>query len=126
MTALSAIPLRSAPAIRRPLSGYERLFLAVDKINGFNFGIAVSFGGAIADVRWKAAFEQVQRRHPLLNAGINEEDPRAPYFASGAGLPIPLAFQLRTSSTAWQRVMESAIAEPFDLSTGPFIARYRS
>ena len=105
----------------RPLSSFERLFLAFDKINGFNFGIAVSFSSAIPDDRWKAAFEQVQRRHPLLNAGINEEDPHAPYFTSGAGLPVPLAFQHRISSIDWQRVMESDIAEPFDLSTGPLL-----
>jgi hypothetical protein len=121
MTALSATPLTSASAMLRPLSGFERLFLALDKINGFNFGIAVSFSGTIADLRWKTAFEQVQRRHPLLNAGINEEDPHAPYFTSGAGFAIPLAFQRRISPTDWQRVMESDIAEPFDLSKGPLL-----
>jgi hypothetical protein len=34
MTGLSGTPLRSAPAMLRPLSGFERLFLALDKING--------------------------------------------------------------------------------------------
>jgi hypothetical protein len=121
MTTLSATPLTSSPAMLRPLSPYERLFLAIDKINGFNFGIAVSFDSAIADARWRAAFEQVRKRHPLLHAGINEEDPHAPYFTSGADLPIPLAFRPRISSTDWQRVMESDIAGPFDLSTGPFV-----
>jgi hypothetical protein len=120
MTVLSATPLRSTPAMLRPLSSLERLFLAIDKVNGFNFGVAVSFGGAIAEGRWRAAFEQVRRRHPLLNAGINEDDPHAPYFTS-AGLPIPLAFQPRISSTDWQRVMESDVAEPFDLPTGPLL-----
>ena len=121
MAALSATPLRIAPAMLRPLRGFERLFLAIDKINGFNFGIAVSFSSVIADVSWKAAFEQVRRRHPLLNAGINDEDPHAPYFTGGADLPIPLAFQRRISSTDWQRVMESDIAEPFNRSTGPLL-----
>ena len=41
----------------RPLSGFERLFLALDKINGFNFGITVGFSSAIAEGRWRAAFE---------------------------------------------------------------------
>lgn len=45
MTAVSAPTMTSAPAMLRPLSGYERLFLAIDKINGFNFGIAVCFRG---------------------------------------------------------------------------------
>lgn len=121
MAVLSETPLRSAPAMLRPLSGFERLFLALDKINGFNFGIAVCFGSAIAQARWKRAFEQVQRRHPLLNAGIHDEDPNAPYFSRGGGLPVPLSFQRRVSSADWQRVMEGDIAEPFEMSTGPLL-----
>lgn len=121
MTAVSAPSLTSAPAMLRPLSGFERLFLAIDKINGCNFGITFSFSGVIAADQWKTAFDQVQKRHPLLNAGINEEDPHAPYFTTGAGLPIPLSFHGRNSATDWQRVMESEIAEPFELSSGPLL-----
>jgi hypothetical protein len=120
MPRLSVTPLRSAPAILRPLSGLERLFLALDKINGFNFGITVGFSGVIAERRWRAAFEQVQRRHPLLRAGINEEDPHAPYFTS-VDAPIPLVSRRRVSSSDWQRVMEVDVAEPFDLSNGPLL-----
>lgn len=105
----------------RPLSGFERLFLAFEMINGFNFGIAVGFHGAVSDVRWKCAFDQVQSRHPLLNAGINQDDPQAPYFVSGTGSAIPLTFQRRISPTEWQRVMESEIAKPFDLAGGPLL-----
>jgi hypothetical protein len=121
MTGLSGTPLRSAPAMLRPLSGFERLLLALDKINGFNFGITVGFSGAVAEGRWSAAFEQVQRRHPLLRAGINEEDPHAPYFTSRADVLIPLVFRRRVSSSDWQRVIEEDVAEPFDLSTGPLL-----
>jgi hypothetical protein len=101
MAGLSGTPLRSAPAMLRPLSGFERLFLALDKINGFNFGITVGFSGAVAEGRWRAAFEQVQRRHPLLRAGINEEDPHAPYFTSGTDVPIPLVYQQLFSFTCF-------------------------
>ena len=121
MTALSAPMLQSVPVTLRPLSGFERLFWAIDKINGFNFGIAVSFRGAIAHARWQAAFAQVQKRHPLLNAQINEDDPYAPYFERGAGLPVPLAFLRRNSSADWQRVMEDEVAQPFDLSIAPLL-----
>ena len=121
---MTTMPVSSLPAIAsklRLLSGYERLFLAIDKINGFNFGVAVSFRGNVAQPRWQAAFAQVRKRHPFVDAAINEDDPYAPFFTRGAGLPVPLAFQRRTSSTDWQRVMESEVAEPFDLSTGPLL-----
>lgn len=116
---VSALPVTAAKI--RPLSGFEHLFWALDKINGFNFGMAVSFSGTIAHSRWRDAFARVQKRHPFLDAAINEDDAHAPWYARGAGLPIPLAFLRRNSSTDWQRVMETEIAEPFDLSTGPLL-----
>lgn len=121
MTTLPVSTLSGVSARLRPLSGFEHLFWAVDKINGFNFAIAFSFSGNVAHARWKAAFEQVQQRHPFLNAGINEEDPLAPFFTRGAGLPIPLVFQRRASSADWRPVMESEVAKPFDLSKGPLL-----
>lgn len=121
MTALPASPLQSAAEALRPLSGFERLFWAIDKVNGFNFGIAVSFRGTIVHARWQDAFAQMQKRHPFLNVAINDDDPYAPHFTCGAGLPVPLAFLRRDSSTDWQRVMESEIAQPFDPSTPPLL-----
>lgn len=121
MTTLPVSAPPDASARVRSLSGFEHLFWAIDKINGFNFGIAVSFAGTMANSRWRDAFAQVQKRHPLLDAAINDNDPFAPYFTRGSGLPIPLTFQLRRSHEDWKRVMESEIAEPFDLSTGPLL-----
>lgn len=121
---MTTLPVSAPPNISvklRPLGGFEHLFWAVDKINGFNFGIAISFSGNLEHARWRAAFDKVQQRHPFLDAAINEDDPLAPCFARGAGLPIPLIFQRRTSSTQWQRVMEMEISEPFDLSAGPLV-----
>ena len=121
MTTLPVSAMPGTSAKLRRLSGYEHLFWAVDQINGFNFGIAVSFRGIIPDVRWKAAFDRVQRRHPFLNVAINSDDPHAPFFIPGAGLPVPLVFLRRKSPHDWQRVMESDVAEPFDLSMGPLV-----
>jgi hypothetical protein len=121
MTTLPVSVVPGAAAKLRPLSGIEHLFWALDKVNGCNFAIAASSRGSIAHSQWRDAFAQVQARHPLLNAGINDDDPFAPWFTCGAGLPIPLAFLRRASSTHWQRVMESEVAEPFHLSTGPLL-----
>jgi NRPS condensation-like uncharacterized protein len=121
---VTALPISAPPSTSvklRPLGGFEHLFWAIDKINGFNFGITISFSGNLEYARWRAAFDKVQQRHPFLDTAINEDDPLAPFFARGAGLPIPLLFQRRTSSTEWQRVMEMEISEPFDLSAGPLV-----
>jgi hypothetical protein len=121
MTVLPVSALPRASATIRSLSGYERLFLAVDIVNGFNFAIAVTFSGVIAHSRWQAAFAQLQKRHPLLNASVNVDDWHAPTFEHGAGDSIPLRFLRRSSATDWQRAMESEIAKPFDLSSAPLL-----
>jgi hypothetical protein len=121
MTALSAPTLQSAPVTLRPLSALERLFWAVEKVNGFNFGIAVTFRGNLAHSQWIDAFAQVQKRHPFLNVAINDDDPQAPHFVYGAGLPISVTFLRRNSPADWQRVMEDEVAEPFDLKSGPLL-----
>jgi hypothetical protein len=121
MTTLPVSALPRASATLRLLSGYERLFLAIDIVNGFNFAIAVTFSGVIAHSRWQAAFAQLQKRHPLLNAAVNVDDWHAPAFERVAGDPIPLTFLRRASATDWQRVMESEIAEPFNLSVAPLL-----
>ena len=105
----------------RPLSPYERLFWAIDRINGFNFSLAVTFRGTISHAEWIAAFAQAKGRHPLLSACINHDDPHAPVFMRAADLPIPLKFRRRSSPAEWQRVIEAEQAKPFDLSAGPFL-----
>ena len=105
----------------RPLSPYERLFCAIDRVNGFNFSLAVTFRGTISHVHWIAAFAQAKERHPLLSARINHDDPHAPVFIRAADLPIPLKFRQRSSPTEWQRVIEAEQANPFDSSAGPFL-----
>jgi hypothetical protein len=105
----------------RVLSANERVFLAVDQVTGFNFTIAVSFRGKVTHDRWRAAFAELQKRHPLLNVGINTDDTHAPYFERRAGLPIPVLFEVRSSATDWQRVMEAEFAEPFDYATAPLL-----
>jgi len=91
----------------------ERLFDAIYDTNGFNFAIAVSFSGKIERPRWAAAFAQLQQRHPFLNAHINHEDEHAPFLHRAENPPIPLTFEVKTSPTQWERVIEAHIEEPF-------------
>jgi hypothetical protein len=101
--------------------------LAIDRVNGFNFSIAVTLRGVISHADWISAFAKAQKRHPLLNACIGYQnrdgvnDPHAPVFVRTANRPIPLNFRRRTSSTEWQRVMEAEQAKSFDASTAPFL-----
>lgn len=121
MQAKQTLEKREATETVRPLGGYEWLFWSCDTVSAFNFCVAVCFRGTIAHRLWSAAFAQVQAKHPFLNVAVNHDDPHAPVFTRGQGLPIPVAFQRRTSSTQWLRVMEQEVAEPFDQATAPLL-----
>lgn len=118
---MATYSMATAPEFARPLSPYERLFLAVDEVNGFNFCIAISFSGTVAHQRWRAALDAVQRRHPLFNAALNRDDRHNPFFVSVRAEPIPLRFSPRITPAAWQRVMEAEMARPFDLGCAPWL-----
>ncbi len=105
----------------RPLSPFERLFWMFEQVNGFNFSIAVTFNGTVERPRWIKAFAAVQRRHPLLQASLNLDDPNRPVLVREENRPIPVKFRRRDSTHAWQRVMEEGYVQPFDVSTGPLL-----
>jgi hypothetical protein len=114
--------------ILRPLSAHERLFWAIDRVNIFNFSVAVTIRGTVAHERWTRALAQVQKRHPLLNACVSirnaetgQDDPHAPAFVQGEGQPISIAFRPRSSVDEWRWVMEAEHLEPFDASVAPFL-----
>ncbi len=105
----------------RSLSPYERLFTAIEQVNGLSFSVAVGFRGTLAHSRWIVAFAQAQQRHPFLNATLDHNDPHAPELLRADGSAIPLTFQRRTSPTQWERVMETEFAEPFNPLSAPLL-----
>jgi NRPS condensation-like uncharacterized protein len=121
---VSAQPAFNMPEILetlRPLSSHERFFWTYDKVKSFNFSVVASFSGRKDLANWHAAFAQAQKKHPLLNVSINDDDPHAPTFKRAPGFTIPLTVERRTSSTQWQRVVESEVAKPFASSTAPLM-----
>ena len=69
---------------------------------------------------WSAALGAVQRRHPLLSAGIRTgENGRPAFHASSAA--IPLRVVLGPIPDDWEREMENELATPFDLSQAPLL-----
>jgi hypothetical protein len=121
VTAQNATGPQVHSELLRRLSPLERLFDAIDQTNGFNFSIAVTFRGNVAQSGWAAAFAQVQQRHPFLRASLNRDDLQAPYLQRSESSLIPLTFERRTSPTQWQNVMEAQSEEPFAASAVPLM-----
>jgi hypothetical protein len=111
----------AAQVTLRPLSPFERLFWAFEQVNGFNFSIALTFKGTVERTRWNSAFGAVQKRHPMLQASLNLDDPNRPVLVRAANRPIPVEFRRRSFAGDWQRVMEQGYMKPFDVATGPFL-----
>ena len=105
----------------RPLSGYERFLWTFNQVKPINFSVVASFEGGLDPARWTTAFDEVQRKHPLLDASIGLDVSREPVFLSGTGSSIPLQVKERTSIFQWERELERELSEPFELSSAPLV-----
>jgi hypothetical protein len=64
----------------RPLAGAEAFSVHYDAVLGFNFSMAFTFPGKLPHDRWRHALQALQRRHPLLRAGIEMDGEQGPVF----------------------------------------------
>jgi hypothetical protein len=80
----------SGASLIRRLSWTERLFWLLDQNSPRHFVMAAQVGGHTSIDQWRRALDAVQRRHPLLSAGIEVGDDGNPYFHRVAAAPIPL------------------------------------
>lgn len=68
----------------------------------------------------RCALERVQGKHPLLQAGIQEDRQGRPYFLSNENVPpIPVRVVDRVSDDDWLSVSETEWKTPFPLKQGP-------
>lgn len=80
----------SGESLIRRLSWTERLFWLLDQNSPRHFVMAAQVDGHTSVDQWRGALDAVQRRHPLLSAGIAVDDDGNPYFYRAAAAPIPL------------------------------------
>lgn len=107
-------------AALRPLAAFEHLSAHWDAVLGFNFSVTFTFQGTVAHDRWQHALHALQKRHPLLRAGIQMDGEQGPVFVDAPHRPIEIRFARRSSASDWQRVMEAEFNKVFDLE-GPLL-----
>jgi len=104
----------------RPLAGFEAFCVHYDAVLGFNFSMAFTFQSKLPQDRWRQALKALQRRHPLLRAGIEMDGEKGPVFVDAPHRQIEIQFAPRNSGTDWQRVMEEEFTRVFHLG-GPLL-----
>jgi hypothetical protein len=112
----------SGASLIRRLSWTERLFWLLDQNSPRHFVMAAQVDGHTSVDQWRAALDAVQRRHPLLSAGIEVGDDGNPHFYRVAAAPIPLRV-LRGGMLGYELEAELAfeLGLPFDPRRAPLM-----
>lgn len=106
--------------MKRKMLFFER-FMYVDGRTPVNCLITARIRGNISAENLRLALEKVQWKHPLLRAGVVEEQ-RRPYFVfSTKPRKIPVRVIERRSDEDWQDVTALEWKTPFDMSSGPML-----
>ncbi|MGW0811539.1 condensation domain-containing protein, partial [Nonomuraea sp. NPDC002799] len=118
----------AAPVIRPaggPLvlsSGQERLWFLDQWRPGsaaYNVPIVLRLNGSVDNDRLRTAVETIVRRHTVLRMTLTAENGRPHPLISDTHLPWQET-ETDNETSAWQLVQD-AITQPFDLSTGPLL-----
>jgi hypothetical protein len=111
-----------SPVIIRRLSWTERLFWLLDQNRPRHFVMAAHVAGHTTADQWRKALDAVQRRHPLLSAGIAVVEDSAPCFYRAAIAPIPLrVVQGEDVGRDWKAEFARELALPFDPEQVPLL-----
>ncbi|MCU1323065.1 MAG: condensation domain protein [Acidobacteriaceae bacterium] len=105
----------------RSLGSLERWFWLMGKNRSNHHAIAAEIHGVISRPQWKHAAEQVQRRHPLLNASIVLDGQGRAQFTRVSSSDVPLTFRPWSTEDQWKAVMSQELSEPFDTTKAPLV-----
>lgn len=82
----------------RPLGSLEHVLWLLNRSIGNHVICAAEIDGAASPHAWHAAFDALQRRHPLLSVRVLATENGWPHFETARGQPIPLR---HTDDAVW-------------------------
>ncbi|AIO37807.1 condensation domain protein [Burkholderia cenocepacia] len=109
-----------APAHMRALGSTEHLFWLLDQNRPTHFAMVAEIDRRFAPGAWRAAFQALQRRHPLLSSCIAIDAQQNSAFHSVPGATVPLRV-IEHDATSWQAETAREIATRFDWATAPLL-----
>jgi NRPS condensation-like uncharacterized protein len=107
--------------MNRKLLFLERLLYG-NGTTPFNGTFAVKIRGSITTENLRRALAKLQAKHPMLRAGVQEDQSGIPWFVENKNVPeIPLRVVERYTDDDWMRASISEWATMFDLRNGPLL-----
>ncbi|OXI67197.1 condensation protein [Burkholderia sp. AU28863] len=104
----------------RALGSTEHLFWLLDRNRPTHFAMVAEIDRRFAPGAWHAAFQALQRRHPLLSTRIAADAQHNSAFHSVPGAEVPLRV-IEHHATSWQTETAREIATRFDWATAPLV-----
>lgn len=112
----------------RPLGSFEHCFWLVNRGVASHIVFAAEIDGVATAPKWRAAFDALQRRHPLLHVRVPASPLGLPYFEAVHDRPIPLRhasdaiWNLGRIAHEWlDRALSEELSEPIDTDTAPLM-----
>jgi Condensation domain len=105
-------------AASRKLAGIEQALRFIDDVAPFNIVVVLRIEGNLPAARLRAALDELQNRHPLLQARILAANNEYAFHFGGAG-PIPI--EICEPADSWVAAAEEELHQRFDLVAGPLM-----
>jgi hypothetical protein len=110
----------NATAVRR-LGAFETFLWLADKTTPKHFVVAADIKGETTIRAWRGGLDDVQRRHPLLDARVGRDSDGHLAFFRPAGTCIPLRVIPGNSEDLWASEMEAELDTPFRDDEAPLL-----
>ena len=107
-------------AASRKLAGIEQALRFIDDVAPFNVVVALRIEGDLPVARLRAALDELQNRHPLLQARILAANHEYSFHFGGPG-PIPIEICEPSPTDGWLGAAEEELHQRFDLVAGPLM-----
>jgi hypothetical protein len=104
-------------AVGRRLGATEELFWLFDQASPAQFAVVAEIEGRSEVSGWRRALDALQRRHPLMNVGVN---PALRSFESDGAQRIPLRV-VEGPAACWTDEVRRELATPFRADQAPLI-----
>jgi NRPS condensation-like uncharacterized protein len=111
-------PMKSLPALDRPLGRTEHIYWLLDRLYCLNFLAYVEIEGHLESAQLQAALDIVQRENPVLRAQIIIDKKGRPCFRPVSTREYPLTLEV-CGLRNWRRQLEAQLMTSFESGGAP-------
>ncbi len=107
-------------AASRKLAGIEQALRFIDDVAPFNVVVVLRIEGDLPAARLRASLDELQHRHPMLQARILATNNEYSFHFDSPG-PIPIEICEPSPADSWLAAAEEELHQRFNLVAGPLM-----